>query len=1052
MSDLMFRNPRLAILMVCLILVAGLSSYTSLPRMEDPILAERVAMINTRLPGATAERVEALVTEPIEQEFREIDEIKVVTSISRSGISTLMVELGDEITEVDEVWSRVRDKLADVAPELPTEATPPNFRQMHMKAFAMIVAISWDKPDAPTNYAILRRHAEALEDRFLALPGTEKVRTFGDPDEEYVATVEPNKLAALGLDISTIARDLAATDSKVSAGQIRGTNTNLPMEVEGELTSLERIGRTPIKLTENGQALRLEDIAKIEKGITQPPSSVAIVRGQKSVTLGVLVQDNRRVDAWSRLADDLIAKYQTELPRGLRLQIVFRQNDYVESRLLGLLGNLLFGALGVMAVILVLMGWRSAVIVGTALPLSALMVLTGMNMLGIPIHQMSITGLIIALGLLIDNAIVMVDETKEELDAGIHPARAVSKTVRHLGIPLLGSTITTALAFAPIALMPGPAGEFVGSIAISVMLAIFSSLFLAMTLIPALTAWVAKGPAGKKRWTSNGINGDFFRSRYEKLVELVLKRPWVGVASGVVLPIIGFAVASQLPEQFFPPADRDQFQIEVELPSQSSLQNTLAVTDSIREQVLKEPHVTSVDWFLGESAPTFYYNVISRRESTASYAQALVQLDQLEGTRETIHRLQDKLDRAFPETRVLVRQLEQGPPFDAPVEIRVFGPDLDKLREYGHNVRQRLAKLQNVIHTRSDLAETLPKVALSVDEESARLVGLNRTSIASQLQSALEGQIGGTVLESTEELPVRVRLGDADRASLERIESISLVSPTARENQTGSANVNIPVSALASVSLQPETSVIMHRYGQRMNEVQAYIKAGILPATVIADFKQSLKDDPLEMQPGYNIRFGGEAAERDAAVGNLLSKVSVLFVLMLATLVLSFSSFRIAGVVLSVAALSLGLGMGALWMFGFPFGFMAIIGSMGLMGVAINDAIVVLAGIKADPDASVGDVDAIGKVVLQKTRHIIATTLTTIAGFAPLVIAGGEFWPPMAVAISGGVAGATILALLFVPSLYVIAMCKRESVAEATESNAATQVQAPPEQLVAAAS
>ncbi|MEM8679939.1 MAG: efflux RND transporter permease subunit [Planctomycetota bacterium] len=259
---------------------------------------------------------------------------------------------------------------------------------------------------------------------------------------------------------------------------------------------------------------------------------------------------------------------------------------------------------------------------------------------------------------------------------------------------------------------------------------------------------------------------------------------------------------------------------------------------------------------------------------------------------------------------------------------------------------------------------------------------------------------------------------------MSRISSINLQSGDRARMGNQRGLPNIPLTAVADIHFTPESAAIPHRDGLRLNEVQAYIKAGVLPATVLTELQRSLARDPLVLPPGYELQFGGEAAERDDAVGSLLASVGILAVLMVATLVISFGSFRMASIIGIVAALSLGLGMGALWMWGFPFGFMAIIGSMGLMGVAINDAIVVLAGIQADARAKEGDRRAIQGVVLQTTRHIIATSLTTMAGFAPLVISGGEFWPPMAVAISGGVAGATILALFFVPSLYVIFMCR----------------------------
>lgn len=584
--------------------------------------------------------------------------------------------------------------------------------------------------------------------------------------------------------------------------------------------------------------------------------------------------------------------------------------------------------------------------------------------------------------------------------------------------------------------MPGPAGEFVGSIAVSVILAIASSFVLAMTVVPAFTALSRQFGGARatqatratqasigRVWWRDGFSRPRLTAAYRTMLDRLFRRPLLGIAIGLALPIVGFIVAQQLPEQFFPPADRDQIFIELELTSHASLAETLATTDRIRSALSAHDQVEHVHWFLGESAPTFYYNVIPRRKNTPRYAQALVQLKDAERAREVIHELQRELDAAFPSVRALVRQLEQGPPFDAPVEVRVYGPDLERLRELGDELRGVLARTPQVIHTRAELSEAVPKVKLAVDEQEARLAGLDHAAIASQLDATLEGAVGGSVLEATEELPVRVRVGSAERADLASIASLDLLPLTPRRDGD---YAGIPLTALASIQLEPELTSIPRFNGRRMNELQAYITAGVLPAEVLAAFEEKLVTSDFELPPGYSFEYGGEAAKRDEAIGNLMASVSVLLVLMVATLVLSFGSFRMAAIVGSVAALSVGLGLGALWLFGFPFGFMAIVGTMGLIGVAINDAIVVLAALRADPQARAGDRDAVRDVVVLSTRHIVATSLTTMAGFTPLVIAGGGFWPPLAVSIAGGVGGATILALFYVPSAYLLAMCRGE--------------------------
>lgn len=1022
LEGLFYRNRRLLILLMALIAVAGLSSFYILPRMEDPVLTKRSALVQTRFPGADATRVESLVSEKIEEELREIDEIKELRSISRSGMSTITIELRDDVYEVDEVWSRIRDKIDDARVEFPSGAKEPDFEEMDVKAYALIVALVWDNPN-PVNYAVLRRSAKQLEDRLRAVSGTEDIDTFGDPDEEILVEIQPDRVATLGLSVEQIARQVEASDAKLTAGLLRGQKSDLLIDVDSELDSLARIARTPVQFGSEGHSVQLGDIATIHKGVAQPLSSLVVADGKPAVTLGMFVRDSMRIDHWSQEAKNVIREFEQSLADDVQVQMLFDQNRYVEARLSGLIWNLLFGGLAVIVVIVFMMGWRNALVIGTALPLSAFMVLAGLRMLDIPIHQMSVTGLIIALGLLIDNAIVVVDEVRTKLHARMAPEDAVISTVRHLAVPLLGSTLTTALAFAPIALMPGPAGEFVGSIAISVILAICSSFFLAMTVIPAIAALFADPEEDPEtgHWWQVGFSHAGLRNAYSKSLDFLFSKPLLGVGLGCILPVSGFIVAGSLPEQFFPPADRDQINIELELSAHASLAETRETIAAIREVVLEHPQVRGIEWFLGESAPQFYYNIIAKRENSSNFAQALVQLNSAHGGQELIHELQQELDRKVPHSRVLVRQLEQGPPFDAPIEVRLFGPDLHQLSQSGDELRTILSQTPDVLHHKAELADPLPKLTLKIDEEQARLAGLDHAEVSRQLNAALEGALGGSILEETEELPVRIRVPHDRRGSLDNIASLQLIS--SKKTPDGQAQY-VPLTAIADVRMSSEIAAISHFNGERMNEVQAYIKAGVLPAKVLADFQKRLQQASYELPPGYRLEWGGEASKRDDAVGNLMANVGVLMVLMVATLVLSFSSFRVAGLVGAVGILSIGLGLGMLWLFGFPFGFMAIVGSMGLAGVAINDAIVVLAELRANPRASKGDRVVVRDVVLRSTRHVVATSLTTVAGFIPLVLAGGGFWPPLAITIAGGVGGATLLALYFIPSAYILVMCR----------------------------
>lgn len=1041
MWTLFYRNLRLLILTICLILVVGISSWQLIPRMEDPVLSQWYGFVLTPYPGASAQRVESLVTEKIEQELLTIDSIETINSTSSIGNSFIAIKLKNTVTDFEQVWSEVRDRLSDVTPQLPQGALAPEYQEVSQRAYTLIVALTWDR-EPPANYAVLRRLAEALQNELRLIPGTEDIDLISEPFEEIVVEINPTHLAALNLSPQELSRQIQLSDAKVAAGQLHETNNELLLEIESELDSLQRIRQIPIRSGNPGQVAYLGDIASVTKGIREPPPELAIINGKPGVALAVRMEANQRIEQWTTRVHQTLQQFRQRHPAGIELEIVLEQSRYVAHRLNSLFKNLLLGIVFVFASILLMMGWQSALVVGTALPLSILMVLGSMQILGIPLHQISVTGMVIALGMLIDNPIVIVDEIQHQLKQGMPIQTALSQSVSYLAIPLLASNLTTILTFVPIILLPGDAGEFVGAVALSVILALLSSLFLSLTIIPALLGrMVSKSPqtrnsnrnslnhsqlrnwsfslgknrrsrCGQNTFWNQGFSHPMLSRIYGLSLNFILTKPILGILLALILPITGFLMATSLPEQFFPPATRDQFHIELELSSSASLEKTQGVVQDARTIILNHPEVTNVHWFLGNEAPEFYYNLPRRSESRSNYAQGIVQLTSENHLNQLIKTLQNELNQALPSVRVLVRRLEQGPYIAAPIELHVYGSDLQVLRKLGKQIRLILAQVNGITYTRASLAEALPKLALHLDEAHTKLTGLDNTAIAQQLNTSLEGALGGSILEDTEELPVRVRLSDRDRSDLDQITTLNLLP----ENITGN-RPPIPLSAVGDIELVPELAKITRRNGQRVNRIQGFIAPDILPAIVLDDFQQKFSSMNFQLPPGYSLEIGGESAERDKTVASLISIVSVLLVVMLATLALSFNSFRAAGIIAVVGICSIGLGLFSLWCFGYPFGFMAILGTVGLIGVAINDSIVVLAALRAQPAACRGNLKVIKGVVLRSTRHVLTTTITTVAGFMPLLFSSSDFWAPLAICIVGGIGGATLLALYFVPCI-----------------------------------
>ncbi|MEM1446957.1 MAG: efflux RND transporter permease subunit [Planctomycetota bacterium] len=1032
MTQLFYRNVRLLVVFILLIVVSGMGALSTLPRAEDPRIANRAATVVVQLPGADAERVEALISEPIERELLEIEEVLEIVTVSKAGVAVISIELADavEVGQEPEVWSRVRDRLGDVEAELPAEASKPTFNNDQMYAFTIIAAVVWDS-EAPVSRAVLNRLAEDLEDGFRAVSGTEYTARFGDPAEEVRVEVDPARLAELGLSSQDLAAAVGQSDSKVSAGLLRSGANDLQLEVVGEFDTLGRIRDVTLKVGASGQVVRVGDVATVSKTVADPPRELALIDGRPGVAVGARMAVNDRVDQWAPAARKVVEDLGAGRAAGVDLRVVFDQEPYTYERLSGLVVNFLLGVTAVMVVIWLMMGIGSAVVVGLSLPLTALIVLSLMRYVDVPIHQMSITGLIIALGLLIDNAIVMTDEVRRKVIGGLGRAEAVSAGVKHLAVPLLGSTLTTIFAFMPIVLMPGGAGEFVGTIALGVILALIGSFALSMTVIPSLAGRFSPTAQERPRWWRNGVGSEALTRRYGVVLGWLLRRPALTICLALILPFIGFIKAGTLTEQFFPGADRDQFQIQLHLATGTSIEETQEAVLIAREVLSQEPRVTRSDWYLGSNAPMYYYNLQGGFDDSPNFAQAMVQLDDYRDQIPVLRRVQKELEQALPEATVFVIQLEQGPPFDAPLEVEIVGPDPAVLAEIGEEVRMHLSTIPGVIGTTTTQTDARPTLKVTLDETAARLANMNNLAVAEQLEASLSGAIGGSVLEGTQELPVRVRLSETPRTDVSGMASIDLyAAPDAG---------GVPLSAIGQVSLVPEQAVIERVNGQRSNRIFGFVEPGLLPAVPNEKWNEILASGVIELPTGYAIAEGGQAGERDRAVGNLLASVAVLGVLMAATLILSFGSFRLASLIGVVGFAAVGLGLLALWVFGYPFGFMAIVGTMGLIGVAINDTIVVLAALRADAEARTGDVAAVQRVVMDATRHVMSTTLTTIAGFLPLWLAGGGFWPPLVVAIGGGVVGATLLSLTLGPAAFILLFgrqARRASASSADETSA----------------
>lgn len=1037
MLTLFYREWRVFALTIGIIVVTGLTAISTIGRQEDPTITNLFTTITTPFPGASPARVESLVTEKIEEELNKIAEIEQITSVSREGFSLVVVELSQFLDDdqLEASWSEIRDALADAGRNFPEGVPDPDFDN---DKFGAYTAISVLKPrDAGyVELSQLQRYSELLRDKLRQMPGTRLVRLFGEQAEEVLVTVDARRLSDLGFTPVMVVNAIQRADAKVRAGQLRGDENNYLLEVAGEIKSVERIRRIPLVTEQTGTVVRVGDIATVERAIAQPVSSVGYSDGKPAILVGAAMEEGLQVDAWVKALRAETLEFEQTLPLDIEHSVLFDQSQYTVDRLSGLAVNILIGSSLVIIVLFFTLGWRGAFIVACILPLTTLLSITVLQYAGVPIHQMSVTGLIVALGLLVDAAIVMTDDIRRRLINAVPRLQSVEQAVKRLSGPLLASTVTTVLAFMPMALLPGPAGDFVGSIAIAVIVMLIASFFLALTITPALAGWLlpAKGEGKSHAWYARGIKSGKVGELFSQSVGWALRNRIVAMFAALALPVIGLLSFPTLTSQFFPGVERDQFHIQMKLDGNAAITETQSVARRADALIKSRPEITSVTWLVGESAPSFYYNMLSNQDRVASFAEALVTTTSEQATREVIPILQVMLDREVPEAQTLVKGLIQGPPVNAPVEILVVGPDVNILRDIGEQVRARMSRVPYVEHTRATFMGGSPKLVFAANEDQVNMAGLTLTAVSQHLEASLEGVSGGSLLEDTEELPVRVRYDDDWRESLDRLRSIDIPVGTPGSDRYQA----IPLTSLGKITVEPSESQINREDGERTNTIQAFTPNDILPAVALEAVLAELERDPVQVPDSYTFGVGGDSDERDSTVNNLMAPIGLIVVLTIATIVLTFNRFKLSMITGVVAILSMCMSLLALEIFGYPFGINALIGVIGSIGVSINAAIIILTALQQDTRAMAGDLVRIQEIVMESSRHIISTTTTTFGGFLPLIIEGGGFWPPFAMSIAGGVLLSTTISLYFTPVVFTMMVAGKDTVKTPQTAQATT--------------
>ncbi|MGB5334683.1 MAG: efflux RND transporter permease subunit [Woeseiaceae bacterium] len=1004
------RN-RVTLTIVGLVVLAGLFAFQTLPKAQDPGFIVRTAVITTRFPGASPERVELLVTDKIEKKIQEMPEIDSITSESRTGISVIYANFKESYKIMRPIFDDLRRKVDSVYPDLPQGTKVPEVNDEFGDVFGSVYTLSGDG----FSYAELKAVADELRDELLKEPDIAKVSIHGEQQEVIFVEYNNARLSELGLSPQRLSASLAAVNILSSGGDIISGRERITLEPSGNFESIEDLRRTVLQLP-GGALIYLEDIVDIYRGYKDPPNSVSRVNGEPTLAFAVSMRDGGDILKLGERLDTLMPELVAKYPWGITIQKVWFQADLVDNVVKTFSSSLGQAILIVIAVMVAFLGLRTGMVVGSLIPTTIIASVFLMQVFDITINQISLTALIIALGLLVDNAIVIVESIIVRREQGESAVTAAIESGKELSTPLLISSLTTAAAFMPIAMAKSAVGEYTSDIFYVVGIALLTSWLLAMTFVPMLTTIALKIKSGTGN-RAERFDGRWYTA-YRNLLKLSLRCQYrfFAVIIGIfVIAIFGLGLVRQ---EFIAPSEDPIFSAKLELPLGTSIetsQQVVADVDSfIRETyfapAIGEPRIRNWLTFIGEGGPRFQLSLNPPNPNPANSFLIANTVDP-EDVDFVIAGIEDYVHDKHPDLAAQVKRLENGPPVDYPIIVRISGYDFDALYSIADDVTGYLYSLPEISNVKNSWGLQTKKLTVDVDQELARRSGVTSEDVAYSLQAGLTGIDLTQYREEDELIPVTMRTVAADRQDFSKLDGLTVYSQS-----TGSS---VPLKQVANVELTFEPGIIERRDRDRTLSLNVQLRSGATAAEVADVLEPRLEQDSMAWPAGHTFEIGGETEESGDANASIAAELPTAGMLILLLLVWQFNSLRRPAIILATIPLGLiGVTFGLL-VANSTFGFFTILGLISLSGIIINNAIVLLDRIAIEiRDFGRSEADAVMVACQQRMRPILLTTATTVLGMTPLLWGGTAMFKTMAITIIFGLAFATALTLLVVPVMY----------------------------------
>ena len=1017
LTQFTIQRNRVSLSILGIIVLLGIVIYPSLSRDSMPPYTVRIAPVVTVFPGASPERVEELVTDKIEKVAQELPELKEVTSTSRSGLSVVTVELKMETKPEDlqAVWDRLRRKIDNIT-DLPDNVTPNLDDDGIGEVFGIALGLTSDG----YSFAELKDYADDIKDDLIKLKDAAKVEINGDQEERVFVEFDNAKLKAYGLTSNKLQTLISSTNILNSGGEINVQDERIILEPTGNFNSIEDIENMLIPVGDEGQVLALKDITDVKKGYIEPPKQVVIINGKPALSLHVSLIKGASVTDLGVDIDQLVDRWQSKLPVGVELKRIASIDTYINDKIGSFMSNLIQAIVIVLIVMLFFLGFRTGMVISSLIPIVTITTIMIMGIIGMGLNQITLAALIMALGMMVDNGIVVSESIIVKMEKGDSATKAAIDSCSELFTPLLISTLTTSVAFLSFYLAESTMGDIMGPLFVVISIALVSSWILSLSIISLFCVFflkVEKKDPDKVSFLDKLINT--LKLKYKNLILIALNSKRLVLLSVLILFIASLWGFGKLGFVFFPDSDRNLITMDINLPEGTKVETTQNTVNEITNYIDENLRVNStrmdgiVDYaaFIGEG-PSSYDLGYDPDEPNSNYAHVLLNTSSFLVNSEMINTIDKYCFDNFPNADIKVGSLAAGGG-GTPVEIKISGDDPDKLNRIATQIKEQLTAIPNTKNVKDDWGPKSKKFVIAIDQTQAQITGITNQDIALSLQTVLDGFKAGEYREDDKSIPIVMQGNQGKEQTLASLETLNVFSQASGNS--------VPLLQVARIIPQWQYAMI-----KRLDITKSIVVSSELTdegnaSTVVKALTPWLNQQLVEWGDGYSYKLGGDAENSEENMGAIIGYLPLSGLIIIMLLIIQFNSFRKMTMVLSTIPLGvIGMVIG-LFIFGVPFGFMAFLGVISLAGIVINNAIVLVDRIEIEQnEIKRSPQDAIVAACLQRFRPILLATFTTVLGLIPLYLGGGEMWEPMAVTIMVGLLFGTVVTLLFIPAFFSV--------------------------------